>query len=116
MRDKAVDSRALEIVRNNRCNKNDCPNKGYACIAYRKHAYIRINSDILKTWDKAIRKGQITIIESPRALIRRLLKGIATRKTAKKVKENEKINVHGLTININNGPTSAAKEAVEVPF
>jgi hypothetical protein len=69
-------SHAIKIIRNNRCSSGNCPNKGYTCITYGDHAHIRLNSDILKKWDKAINKGHATVIEPPRYLIRKLLKGI----------------------------------------
>lgn len=66
IRDAASDSYALEIAKNNRCSKSNCPNKGYACIAYGDQAHIRLSSDILKKWDKAIRKKEATTLEPPR--------------------------------------------------
>jgi hypothetical protein len=86
MRDAVSKSYAVEIARNNRCSSGNCLNKGYACIAYGEHAHIRLNSDILKKWDKAINKGHVTAIEPPRYLIGKLLEGISARKAAKKDK------------------------------
>ena len=76
----------IEITRNNRYNISDCPNKGYTYITYGNHAYIRLNSYILKQWDKAVAKGRATVMELPRHLIGKLLEGIVSRQTAKQAR------------------------------
>jgi hypothetical protein len=116
IRDAVSKSYAVEIARNNRCSSGNCPNKGYACIAYGEHAHIRLNSDILKKWDKAINKGRVTAMEPPRYLVGKLLEGISARKAAKKDKQDEKSDVRGLTININSGSVPVTKESAEVPL
>jgi hypothetical protein len=116
IRDAASDTRALEIARNNRCSKGSCPNRGYSCIAYGEHAHIRISSDILKRWDKAIRKGEATTLEPPRYLVGKLLEGMDSRKTAKKAREENIKDIRGLVININNGATPTPKELAEGPL
>jgi hypothetical protein len=107
-------SHVIEIARNNRCSSGNCPNKGYACIAYGDHAHIRLNSDILKKWDRAINKGHATVMEPPRYLIGKLLEGMTARTAAKKDKQDNKSDLRGLTININSGAGSALKESTEI--
>ncbi len=70
--DKAVGSFTLEIAQKNRCQTNACPNKGYSCIFYGDR-HFRLNSDILKQWDSAVRKGATTVNNPPLKLLARLL-------------------------------------------
>jgi hypothetical protein len=115
-RDIVSGSHAIEIAKNNRCSANDCPNKGYACIAYGSHAHIRLNSHILKQWDTAIGKGQATVMEPPRHLIGKLFEGIANRKNSKQANHEERSDIKGLVININNGGASASTQSAEGPL
>lgn len=100
-------------MKNNYYNKGSYPNRDYSYITYSEYTYIRISSNILKRWNKAIRKGETTILELPRYLVGKLLKGINSRKTIKKTKEENIKDIRGLVININNNIIPILKKLVK---
>jgi hypothetical protein len=83
MRDAVFKSYAINIVRANRYSSGNCLDKGYSYITYSEHAYIRLNSDILKKWNITINKAKAIIIKPSRWLVNKLFKEIAARKTVK---------------------------------
>ena len=59
--------------------------------------------------DKAIRKGEATVLESSRYLVGKLLEGLEARKIIKRAKVEDIKDIKGLTININNSSISILK-------
>jgi hypothetical protein len=114
IRDAVFKSYAINIAKANRYNSGNCLNKGYSYIAYSEHAYIRLNSNILKKWDIVINKGKAIIIKPSRWLVNKLFKEIAARKTIKQQNQAGKSDIQGLIININSKESPAAKELAEI--
>lgn len=95
IRDTVSKSYVVDIVRANWYSWGNCPNRGCACIAYGDQAHIRLKSDTLKKWDRAINKGHATAMEPPRHLVGKLLEEMTARKTAKKDKPDKKSDLRG---------------------
>ena len=87
-RDRALDLSAVELIALNRCKYelNNCPNKSAVCIQWRENDHVKLNSILLREWQKAIRKRKATKTSPPEKLMLRAVGGQQAAADVKKLK------------------------------